>query len=303
MGLAGAVLTALLPGRAADATSLSAFLGAIAAEGGIEASRDIAFGAHPRQRLDIYRAPAGAERKPIVLFLYGGGWTSGDRATYAFVGAALARRGYTTVIPDYRLFPEVQFPAFLDDAAIAWRWVHTTLAGGCGSARPVIVVGHSAGAYIAAMLALDRSLASRGGAPLPQPAALIGLAGPYAFDPTTWPSTKEIFAPAAGRADTARPIAFARHGAPASLLLHGGADDTVQLYNTRDLAAALRSKGGTVGSKFYPGIGHVGLVTAIARPLRWRAPVLTDMLAFMERHGGGVRKDAGCNRQGPETGR
>ena len=281
---------------AAQAFSLSGLLSTLVAESAGETTRGIAYGPGPRQRLDVYRPVAGQERRPIVVFYYGGGWISGDRATYAFVGGALAARGYTTVIPDYRVFPEVRFPAFLDDAAAAYRWTSETLANGCGGPRPVIVVGHSAGAYIAAMVALDRRLTSRDGAPLAQPAALIGLAGPYAFDPTTWPSTKTIFGAAVGAPDSARPIAFARPSAPAALLLHGRSDSTVQLYNSRDLASALTSKGNTVVHKEYDGIGHSGLVMALAAPLRWRGPVLADVLAFIERHGGTQLQPRDCSK-------
>jgi acetyl esterase/lipase len=282
------------------AFSLERLFNAVVSERAGEVTQGVPFGLHNRQRLDVYRAPVDRERAPILVFFYGGSWKEGSRGTYAFVGSALAARGYTTVIPDYRLFPEVSFPAFLDDAAAAYRWVATNIANSCGTTRPVIVVGHSAGAYIAAMMALDEP-ASRDGALLPRPAALIGLAGPYAFDPTTWPSTRTIFAPAAGKPDTARPLAFVRPGAPLALLLHGGDDDTVQLYNSRDLAAALNRQKSAATLIEYPGIGHVGLVLAMAQPLRWRAPVLSDMIAFIERHHGTARAPAcpGASRKRP----
>lgn len=279
---------------AAKAFSLTQLLNTLVAERAGETSTGVAYGPGPRQRLDIYRPVTGQERRPIVVFYYGGGWTSGERATYAFVGGALAARGYTTVIPDYRVFPDVKFPTFVDDAATAYQWTNDTLAGGCGDPRPVIVIGHSAGAYIAAMIALDRTRGSRDGAPVPQPAALIGLAGPYAFDPTTWPSTKTIFAPAAAKPDAARPITFARTGAPPSLILHGRADTTVQPYNSRDFTTALTTRGNAAQLKEYDGIGHAGLVMAIAPPLRWRAPVLDDMLAFLDRHGGRTMLSRTC---------
>jgi acetyl esterase/lipase len=156
-------------------------------------------------------------------------------------------------------------------------------------------MGHSAGAYIAALLALDRSYLSRYGMDAPPPAALIGLAGPYSFDPTTWPTTKKIFTRAAGSPDAARPVAFARAGAPPALLLHGLDDETVELYNTRDLAAALKKAGNEAQTIEYPGIGHVGLVLAISTPFRWRAPALDNMVDFIDRHGGGQLEGGACN--------
>jgi len=241
--------------------------------------RGIAFGPLARDRLDIYRPAAGDRGGPIAMFIYGGGWRSGDRATYGFVGAALAARGITTVIADYRLFPEVRFPAFIEDAARAYAWISANLASGGGQRRPIVLIGHSAGAYIAAMLALDeRYLAAAGVAE--RPAGLVGLAGPYAFDPTTFPTTQEIFKPATS-ANDARPVALVRPGALRTLLMHGLTDETVQLYNTRELASALQAVGADVRKIEYAGIGHMGLVLAISRPFRWRAPVLREIAEFV----------------------
>jgi acetyl esterase/lipase len=286
--IAGLALASVFsaPVDASEAISMSGLFNRIVADRGVTVDGNITYGPLPRHRLDVYRPTAVAERRAVILFTYGGGWTSGERSTYEFVGAAFAAQGYRTVIADYRLYPEVSFPTFLDDAVSAYRWTSEKFRDACGAPRPVIVAGHSAGAYISAMLALDRAK--------PQPAALVGLAGPYSFDPTTWPSTRAIFARAAASPDTARPVAYAKADAPPALLLHGASDTTVKPYNTVDLAAALRARGNRVEQIDYPGIGHVGLVTAIARPLRWRAPVLTDTLTFLERQGLSGLLDAPC---------
>jgi acetyl esterase/lipase len=273
----------------AEADVLASLFNSLAADGGVAVETGVGYGSHPRQVMDVYRPQSERARQPIVLFLYGGGWTSGERATYRFAGAAFAAQGYTTVIPDYRIFPEVRFPAFVEDVQGAYRFVAERFRDKCNRARPIVVVGHSAGAWLGAMVAHDA--AGRGvkaGAGVPAPAAFVGLAGPYAFDPTTWPSTREIFSPAAGAPDRARPIAYARAGAPPSLLVHGGADETVKLYNTRDFASALEGHGNVAQVIEYPGIGHSGLVMALARPLRWRAPVLADSVAFIQRHVAGL---------------
>jgi acetyl esterase/lipase len=265
------------------------FLSRLVSDRGVTVRRDISYGRLPRQQLDIYEPQKPCGSGPIVLFLYGGGWTSGDRATYSFAGSALAARGITTVVPDYRLYPEVRFPTFVDDAALAYAWVAKNLAPSGATAsqqrRPIFLMGHSAGAHSAALLAYDQSYLAQAGASLPRPAALIGLAGPYSFDPTTWPTTKAIFATATS-ADSARPVSFVRADAPPALLLHGADDTTVKLFNTRDLAEALKAAGTRVETREYPGIGHAGLVTSLAAPLRWRAPTLTDTIAFIERTAG-----------------
>ena len=257
-------------------SSVADLYNGLVADRGVMVERGVAFGALARDRLDIYRPAAGDRGGPIAMFIYGGGWRSGDRATYGFVGAALAARGITTVIADYRLFPEVKFPAFVEDAARAYAWVSTNLATGAAKRRPIVLIGHSAGAYIAAMLALDERYLSAVGI-AERPAGLVGLAGPYAFDPTTFPTTAEIFKPA----DDARPVALVRPGAPRTLLMHGLTDETVQLYNTRDLATALQAAGADVRKIEYAGIGHMGLVLAISRPFRWRAPVLRELVEFV----------------------
>lgn len=296
LGMLLAVLVWFMPCQSVrvEAASFNDLFNVLVAEGGANITTATAYGRHSRQRLDVYRAKSDAERAPVVLFFYGGGWTSGEKETYRFVGAAFATRGITTVVPDYRLFPEVQFPQFLDDAVAAYRWTSKAMVDACGRSRPIVVMGHSAGAYIAAMLALNRTRRNADGVTTPDPAALIGLAGPYAFDPTTWPSTRQIFTAAAVTPDAARPIAFARAGAPPALLMHGLDDSTVQLYNTRDLAAALKQRGSAANIIEYSGVGHVGLVLAMAKPLRWRAPVLEDTLAFIGRHGGGPPATAPC---------
>ena len=253
----------------------------IVGDRGARIEAGVAYGPHARNTLDIYRPASGDEAGPIAIFIYGGGWRRGDKATYGFVGSALASRGITTVIPDYRLYPEVKFPTFVDDAARAYAWASANLARSGGKRRPIVLVGHSAGAHIAALLALDaRRLADAGVGDDDRPAGLVGLAGPYAFDPTTFPTTKEIFAPALGTED-ARPVTFAGVGSPPALLMHGLADTTVQLSNMRALTAALRAAGTSVRALELEGIGHTGLMLAISRPFRWRAPVLDEIEAFV----------------------
>ncbi len=243
-------------------------------------SRSVAaclFGPGPRQKLDIYRPKPEMDRKAIVIFYYGGGWRRGERGMYRFVGAALAAQGFTTVIPDYRLYPEFGFPEFMEDAALAYGWVQKRLNAG-GLKRPVILMGHSAGGHIAALLALDGHYL----ADYPPPAAVVGLAGPYAFDPTTWPRTRDIFRAAAGDPDKTRPVTFVSAKAPPMFLARGAEDDVVAGFNADELARALHEKGVEAENRIYPGMGHAGLVLALARPFRWRAPVLAESVAFID---------------------
>jgi acetyl esterase/lipase len=255
--------------------------GSLFGERDVGVTSDVAYGPAPRQRLDVYRPPESvAEHNAVVVFLYGGSWKTGDKALYGFVGQALAARGFTTVIPDYRLYPEVQFPAFFEDAAKAYAWTERTLARHCAPPRPVIVAGHSAGAHMAAMLALNPAYIKGADAAAARPAAFIGLAGPYTFQPTQWPSTKDAFATAESTPEITRPVSYIGKDAPPALLLHGLSDQTVQLKNLRELTAALTAAGDHVETEAYPNIGHIGLVLALSRPFRWRAPVLQRIVDF-----------------------
>ena len=255
----------------------------IFADSGVVIETGKRYGPEPRQLLDVYRPAADAGTGPLAVFIYGGGWTSGERATYGFVGTGLASRGITTVIPDYRLFPEVTFPRFIEDAARAYSWTSATLAGGAGGRRPIFLIGHSAGGYIAALLAYDGRYLAGAGAGAHPPAGLVGLAGPYAFDLSTFEPTAAIFAGADPR--DVPTTNFVRPGAPRSLLMHGLSDDTVKIENGRVLAKLLTDVGTPVRKIEPPGIGHAGLVLAISRPFRWRAPVLPEIATFVHAAG------------------
>ena len=244
---------------------------------------DVAGGPLPRQRLDIYRptgaAPAGGW--PVEVFFYGGSWNSGERAQYGFVGAALASRGMLALVADYRRYPEVRFPTFLADSALALAWGLTRAAEHGGNPQRVFVMGHSAGAYNAAMLALDpRWLAATGHAPR-QLAGFIGLAGPYDFLPMTNRDAQPVFFHPDYPPDT-QPIAFAGPQAPRSFLAAGASDDLVDPQrNTAALAARLQAAGVTVTQQRYERANHVTLIGAFGLPLRWLAPVLDDVAGFV----------------------
>lgn len=239
------------------------------------------YGDDPRQTLDIYRPDGGPGPFPVVVFLYGGGWNSGNRAMYHFVGGALANNGFVTVIPDYRLFPAVRFPTFLQDnaAAVRWTWDHIGTYG--GAPGPIFLMGHSAGAYNTAMLALDPQWLAGVGLDRQNLRGAIGLAGPYDFLPLNTDELRAIFGPPDQLART-QPINFVDGKEPPMLLLAGSTDTTVNPDNTLRLAARIRAAGGAVADKIYPGIQHEELVGSLGAPLRFLAPTLHDCVAFMQ---------------------
>ncbi|HEY8878314.1 MAG TPA: alpha/beta hydrolase [Roseateles sp.] len=246
-------------------------------------SRDVAYGPGPRQQLDVYRPARAAPRGgwPVVVFFYGGSWNRGKRGDYAFVGEALASRGILTVVADYRLYPEVRYPDFLRDsaAALAWGLGHAQELG--GNPRRVFVMGHSAGAYNAAMLAFDARWLKATHHDPRELAGFIGLAGPYDFLPIVNPDARPVFFHPDYPPGT-QPLEHAGRGAPRSFLGAASNDELVNPQrNSQGLATKLQGAGVPVTLKFYDRVGHMTLVAALAAPLRWLAPVLEDVAAFV----------------------
>ena len=245
---------------------------------------DVAYGEGPRRKLDVYAPVAAAKRPlPVIVFLYGGSWANGTREGYHFAARALAAAGFLTIVPDYRLVPEVHFPGFIEDCAQAVRWTRARAHDYGGDPDRIVLVGHSAGAYNAAMLALDPKFLGRDRAAIK---GFAGLAGPYDFLPFDGAITTTTFGKWPKPEET-QPIHYADASAPPMLLLHGGEDGTVWPKNSINLDRKLRSAGASSELKVYPGLGHVGIVTALAKPFRDKAPVLSDVTAFARRVTGG----------------
>lgn len=282
---------AALPAAGLAACSPLAVVNGLSPDGGYRLDAGIAYGPGERQRLDLYTPEAGGAAA-LVVFFYGGAWRSGRREDYRFVGQALAAQGFAAAIADYRLYPEVAFPAFVEDAAAAaaWALAHAPAAG-VGSRR-VFVMGHSAGAYNAAMVALAPAYLAAHGARASDLAGLIGLAGPYDFLPLKGRLLTEVFGGAPDLAAT-QPVNFVSVAAPPALLATGDADTTVLPRNTQRLAARYRATGAPVEERVYEGVDHYRLVGALAEPLRRFAPVLDDTAAFVRNGAAALAGKAG----------
>lgn len=241
----------------------------------------VAYGEHPRQRMDVY-APEGAAGAslPIVVFFYGGSWDSGRREDYRFAARAIAARGFVTVVPDYRLYPEVRFPAFIEDGARAVAAVRREARGWGGDPDRIALSGHSAGAYIAAMLAVDERWLRDAGVPRGSIRALAGLSGPYDFYPFDVAASQRTFGEAPDPRAT-QPVNLAGAGDPPAFLATGTDDETVRPRNSLRLAEKLRAAGVPVELKQYDALDHTDTLLALSTPLRGRAPVLADMTAFL----------------------
>jgi acetyl esterase/lipase len=242
---------------------------------GTDVSRGVEYGAHPRHVMDIYRPDDADTSRPVLVWFYGGAWQSGRRQDYRFVAATLARRGLVVAVPDYRLHPEVRYPDFLHDAAAAVAMLQRRAVEWGGDGGRIILAGHSAGAYIAVMLALDRRwLGAREGI-----AGAVGLGGPYDFLPILGADIRAVFAGPQDPRQT-QPISHAGGGGPPLLLLHGARDRTCYPRNSLALASRVAAAGGTARVVLYPGIGHVGILLSLV-PWLARCPVLADMERFV----------------------
>lgn len=237
-------------------------LNATVGDNGYVSETGIRYADGPRGLLDIYKPP-GEGPFPVVVWIYGGAWDSGDRAGYAFIGAQLAREGFLVVIPDYRLHPDVVFPDFLRDNATAVAWTQAHIGGHGGDASRVALMGHSAGAYNAAMLAYDDEWVRDAGGDPDALEAFVGLAGPYDIHPYTVEVSRTIFGHESNPAVT-EPLDDVDAADPPALLLHGTDDTTVAPKHTTHLADALRRAGVPVTVSRVPDTGHIGLLLDIS---------------------------------------
>lgn len=256
-------------------------LNALTPDSTFDKTEGIAYGDDPRQKLDVYVPRHTLENAPVVVFFYGGSWNSGSRSDYSFVGEALASRGVVAVLADYRLYPQVRYPLFLEDGAKAVAWTHDHIHRFSGDPQRLYLMGHSSGAYNVAMLALDPGLLGAVGMSPHDLRGWIGLAGPYDFLPIQNPDVRPVFfwpdSP-----PQSQPINHVSRGAPPALLMASRDDDLVNpTRNTGGLARKLRQAGVPVKDFYFARTGHATLVATLSRPMRGLAPVLDEVSAFI----------------------
>lgn len=245
--------------------------------------KDVAFADGDRKRLDIYGPKDATGPSPVVMFIYGGSWKQGSRNDYQFVGRALAANGFIAVIPDYRLYPEVTYPDFLEDNAQAVKWIEDHIGTYGGDTSRFFIAGHSAGAYNAVMLGLEKSFLRDYNVTMPVK-GIAAISGPYDFYPFEYDEVKNTFG-VTDNPEGTQPINLVAADEPPILLLQGKSDPIVRVQNTEHLAEKLKASGDWVTEKYYDNIGHMEPVFAIGALWRWRAPVLADMIAFFTQFG------------------
>lgn len=243
---------------------------------GYERTADIAYGDNPRQTLDLYHPTDPKAGAPTLIFFYGGSWQQGYKGGYRFVAQALSDAGYRVVIPDYRLYPEVRFPVFVEDGAAVVDWVVTEGLAEDG----LVLLGHSAGAHIAAMLALDERFLEDAGVSPAYIRAWVGLSGPYDFLPLTDPDLINVFGGSDGIPQS-QPVNFVSADDPPALLIDGLDDTIVRPRNLPNLAEAYRQVGVSVQTHRYEEVNHNGTVASFSIRLRARSPGFNDTLVFL----------------------
>ncbi len=244
---------------------------------------NLAYGPERAQKLDVYvpDSPVAGTRA-VVVFIHGGSWSTGSKKQYRFVASALAEQGIVAVVPDYRLNPKVHFPVFLEDAAGAVAWTLRNIGRYGGDPSRVFVMGHSAGAHMALMLALDRRYLAAAGASADELRGAIGLSGPYEFEIDS-PLLRSVFGSAADPQET-QPVHLARGDAPPLLLIHGTEDRICLDRNSIRLAERVRAAGGQAELRLYPGADHGDTVGGFVPFWREQVPTVRDVVAFVKAH-------------------
>lgn len=265
-----------------SALSPVTILNLLVPKAGYALHRGLAFGPDPRQRLDIYVPHGLTAPAPVLLFFYGGGWQGGERTKYRAFGQAFAGAGIVTAVADYRLYPQVKYPGFVEDAAGALAWLHDHAKEYGGDPQRVFVSGHSAGAYNAVMLASEPKFIEAKGGRLDWIRGVIGIAGPYNFLPMSDPIYVDMFH---GTNNTdSMPLYHVDGRRPPMLLATGSTDSTVAPSNTQSMAAKLRSFGSDVQEIHYRGIGHVGVLLSLVPGFRRITRLRQDMIDFILSH-------------------
>lgn len=243
-------------------------------------SKNEAYGPLPEQALDVYIPKDPKPDAPLVMFVYGGGWNSGTKDIYKFMGQSFTQQGYTTVIPNYRTYPDVIYPDFVDDTAKAVAYTYQTYK------KPMVIIGHSAGAHIASLLALDsRYLAAHELRACDVFTGWVGLAGPYDFKIYEEPYLS-IF-PAALRETEIQPISYAANSSVPAMVITGTDDETVGPDQTARMADALRAAPladhAPVTYKAYEGVDHLEIMLRLSKVLRNDGQVHTDVMDFVNK--------------------
>ena len=243
---------------------------------------DIAYGQHPRQKLDVYMPLAQTSdglAKPVILFVYGGAWTTGNKNDYLFVGESFSKAGYVTAVMNYRLAPQHKYPDYVQDTALALKWISDHIQQYGGDPKQIVVMGHSAGAFNAVEAVDNQRWLDEVNLPVSNIKAVVGIAGPYSYDFRTDGSVNAFSATATP--DQVMPDRHIRPDAPPHLLLTASNDQRVKLSNTQKMQAALKKQNIPVQHEVIEGASHVSIMASVATRLNWYKPTREVILNYL----------------------
>jgi acetyl esterase/lipase len=211
-----------------------------------------------RNRLDLY-LPSGPRDVPAVIFVHGGGWTTGIKDQYTQIGRFFAAHGVAAAVINYRLSPTVAFPGQVEDVARAFAWVKAHIHEYGGRADAIFLCGHSAGAHLIALVATDPTYLRTVGASLADVKGVIPISGVYTASPRLG-----LFAagppPDAATLQRASPIAHAAAGRPPFLILYGDGDAPRTREDGEAMTRALVAAGSTARSQEIGNRNHMQMV-------------------------------------------
>ena len=257
-------------------------------------TKNIAFSANPNLTLDVYQ-PTAPGPHPVLIWVYGGSWSSGSKELYAPVAQMLLPQNFVIVIPNYTLF-DANKPRSADapiafqqaqQVADAFVWTRENIARFGGDPAQIVWGGHSAGAQLTGLATFDpKYLETRGHSPQ-EICGWYGISGPYdinaqlAYEMNVKGNKGELLYGVFGTRDgmnAASPSAYIKANVPPTLLIHGSADQTVPLATSENFQNALQSAGARSNLKIYDGAGHSGILfDALAEP---KPRLLQDLANF-----------------------
>lgn len=293
--LAGASLAAMatlgFAAQQAQAVSALSILNSVSPSGGVGVTKDILYGDKPLQDLDIYYPKPLAQAMqassnikhsyPMIVFVHGGSWESGNKEQYAFVGQSLAQAGYITAVINYRKAPEHVYPDYVEDTAQAIAWSYNNAADLHADPQRFAVIGHSAGAFNAiAAVANEDFLAPYNVSPS-DISAVIGIAGPYSYDFRQYGGSTAFADDATP--DEVMPDRHIKGQQPPYLFLTAENDKVVHERNTIKMTQALRDYGAAVETSEIKGASHATSIAAMASPLRWLNDVRVQVLSHLDK--------------------
>jgi acetyl esterase/lipase len=242
-------------------------------------SEDVPYGELTRQKLDIYVPNIDQETFPVVVFFHGGRWTDGSKEQYKFVGMTLSNMGYVVVMPNTRLYPDVKFPTFAEDAAKSVAWVHKNIASYKGN-QNLFISGHSSGAHLGALIIADNAYLAAYELKPNIVNAFAGISGPYDFVPKA-ADIKDMFGPAENFPNMVV-TNFIDGDEPPMLLIYTAEDTTVHPRNLALLKAGIEKANGKVETIIYETGGHAAPVAAFSWANPSDLPVPRDIDSFFK---------------------